>query len=216
MKTKLYFIALISALVIFSCKNNAPVINDSEVAKSDEVKGDQGIYPILSEQLSGFTASYKSSTRSVDSVTVSKEREKAIAEVFGKFESFIQGKYNRNSDEMVQLTIENDKFNQTISIVSANIIKPREMDPIALGIAFGIADSTTRNSFLSSELRSAAKEKITLVCEGGTKNGATMTVDRPTNKLEGLLVGNKVAPFIAACLDGNGCVKVCSTSMIVQ
>lgn len=66
------------------------------------------------------------------------------------------------------------------------------------------------------EAMSAKTEKLKHTCNGGTNNGRTLILDRPTGFISGTAYAKKVQQFVADCLDGGGCVTVCKAHFIIR
>ena len=60
------------------------------------------------------------------------------------------------------------------------------------------------------------KEKLLHQCVGGTNDSKTLTLDRPTGLGSAAAYGKKVADFAAECLDGGGCIEICTAASSIQ
>jgi len=84
-----------------------------------------------------------------------------------------------------------------------------ELDPLILGLALGLTEG--KYDFLTPD-----KEQLELYCDGGTEDGTSITVDRPTGPLSAIKFGKAIEDFSNACLDGGGCIEVCKASAMIS
>lgn len=104
--------------------------------------------------------------------------------------------------------IQEDKVNKTLKI---------EFETVNLGnmtdaelVTFMIAYPLEYVNHLQLQT-----EKLEHYCDGGSKNGSSMTLDRPNGPGSAYKYAKQVAKFAQACLNGGGCLQICSAYVVL-
>lgn len=118
-------------------------------------------------------------------------------------------------DTRYQITgaaIKDDKINKTLRI---------EFETVNLG-NMSDAELVSFMMFYSIEhkpdidITLAKTEKLMHYCDGGKKDGSSITLDRPTGPGSAAKYAAKVAKFAQACLDGGGCMQICLAYVVIK
>lgn len=199
-----------------SCNQNKTYVRETpeELIEQENYSEISGITEIDKESLQKFDTHYDLSN--LRSNSDSDNRNEAIAQAFLQMNEHLDGKFDRSKGEFIGFTIEENKELGKISIVSASIIRPNEIDPITTSILYALRIDFNNDNSGDAELRANESEKIEVSCEGGEADGKKKVVNRPRNKVEGAIVAKQVASLLEECLDGGGCIKVCTVSATIS
>lgn len=122
---------------------------------------------------------------------------------------------NNQIDTRYQITgavIQDDKINKTLRL---------EFETVNLG-NMSDAELVSFMMFYSIEhkpdidITLAKTEKLMHYCDGGKKDGTSITLNRPTGPVSAASYGKKVADFAQACLDGGGCMQICTAYVVIK
>lgn len=199
---KLTFI-IVSVLVIIGFSFYA--CSTDEKSKSQE--SERGI----------VTADFQdeNSTIKVKSVNYSSPEERSILleEIYAAFltEIYVDSEFDSQfqlAGSIVEDNIQEQKLTMKYDVINLNDMSIDEL-------AWAMTGYQVSNAGNDNELYGAKKEKLMHYCDGGTNDGKTITLDRPTNAFNAASYGKKVAQFAADCLDGGGCLQVCNAGYLV-
>jgi len=133
-------------------------------------------------------------------------KEAVLSELIESFTQYLYVDLGFDSQkEIILFDIEKHLKNQKY-ILKYEVL---ELDPLILGLALGLAEG-------EYDLLEPNKEQLELYCNGGTKDGTSITVDRPTGPLSAIKFGKAIEDFANDCLDGGGCVEVCKASAMIS
>ncbi|WP_413512223.1 hypothetical protein [Myroides odoratus] len=186
---KLSLLILLSFIAV-SCNTDDKTSTEKEKAEYN-----------IQEKGSSVTINYKDS----------KEKEAILANLSS---DYIETIYLKNNiDTRYQISgaiIQDDKINKTIRLEfeTVNLGNMSDAELVSFMMFYSI-------DYKNNDKLSLAKtEKLSHYCDGGKKDGTSITLNRPTGPVSAASYGRKVADFAQACLDGGGCMQVCRAYIV--